>query len=96
MEAMGNFVDPSLTNSHQVSCVPCDVLYGKDTPEGMEKFSQQQGTDHHNPKKSASQDQLRASTPEASDKSVLQVTSHQSYSDFSRIFVTAMNLRRVW
>jgi hypothetical protein len=51
---MGNFLDPSLTSSHQVSCGPCGVLYRKDTPETMEKLSQQQGTDNHNPQKSSS------------------------------------------
>jgi hypothetical protein len=37
---------------------------------------------HRNPKKAASQDQLHALTLEAMAKTVLQVTSHQSYSDF--------------
>jgi hypothetical protein len=81
-EAMGNFVDASLTSSHQVSCGPFDVLYGKDTLEAMEKLSQQQGKDHHNPQKSASRDQLRISTPEAMANIVPQVTSHQSCSEF--------------
>jgi hypothetical protein len=39
-------------------------------------------TDYHNYKKDEFQDQLRATTPEAMAKIVLQVTSHQSYSDF--------------
>jgi hypothetical protein len=48
----------------------------------MDKLSQQQGTDHHNSKKAASQDQLRASTPEAMAKIVTHVNPHQSYSEF--------------
>jgi hypothetical protein len=70
-------MDPFLTSSHQVYCGPFDVLYRKDTPDAMDKLSQQQGMDHHNPKKASSQDQLRAATPEAMAKFVLQVTSHQ-------------------
>jgi hypothetical protein len=52
------------------------------TPEAMGKFLDPQGTDHDNPEKYESQDQLRALTPEAMVKiGTLEIT-HPSYSDF--------------
>jgi hypothetical protein len=54
----------------------------KSTPEAMGKFLDHQGTDHYNPKKYESQDQLRASTPEAMVKIGPLEISYQSYSEF--------------
>jgi hypothetical protein len=51
-------------------------------PEAMGKFMDHQGTDHYNPKKYESQDQLRASTPEAMVKIGPLEISHPSYSEF--------------
>jgi hypothetical protein len=52
------------------------------TPEAMGKFLDHQGTDHYNPKKYESQDQLRTSTPEAMVKIGPLETPHPSYSEF--------------
>jgi hypothetical protein len=79
---MGKSLDPSLTSPHQIPRGSCGMLNGKYTLEAMEKMLQHQGTDHHNPKKAASRDQLRASTTEAMANIVLQVTSHKSYFEF--------------
>jgi hypothetical protein len=52
------------------------------TPESMVKFMDHQGTDHDNPEKYESQDQLRTSTPEAMGKIGPLEIPHPSYSEF--------------
>jgi hypothetical protein len=52
------------------------------TLEAMGKFLDHQGTDHYNPKKYESQDQLCASAPEAMVKIGPLEIPHPSYSDF--------------
>jgi hypothetical protein len=52
------------------------------TREAMNIFFDQQGTDHHNPKKVESQDQFSTSTPEASAKIGPHTISHPYYCEF--------------
>jgi hypothetical protein len=52
------------------------------TSDAMGKFLDHQGTDHYNPKKDESQDQLRASTLEAMVKIGPLEIPHPSYSVF--------------
>jgi hypothetical protein len=52
------------------------------TPEAIGMFLHHQGKDHYNPKNYESQDQLRASTPEAMVKIGPLKIHHPSYSEF--------------
>jgi hypothetical protein len=69
-EAMGKFLELSLTGPSQISCVSSEVIHGQNPPETMGKFSSTQVTDPHKIRQGDSQYQLRISTPEAMGKFV--------------------------